>query len=340
MEISKPDYTFLWSSGGSIVAPSNVKIQTGWTAEVPPFQWENWSQNRQDQAISHILQKGVSVWSSAGEYWFTTNGERSYVQGSDGQIYVALQDSVGQDPTTATAFWRLAFPTTGRLVRTSVYRNSGGVLQVSVNGAAYVTASSTFIPLTTTAFVIAEVLGAGGGGGGTTGTGAAQTAAGSGGGGGGYAKSIITAGFSGVTVTVGAGGTSSAGNAGTSGGTSSFGGLLAASGGSGGTLGSAASNTSTVPVGQAAGGNGSGGNIFNAIGGIGTYALYAPSSVSGAGGGTVFGGGAPFASGISSGNNGVSPGAGGSGGTLPPSSASGAAGGAGANGLVIIQEFS
>lgn len=47
-EISKPDFQYVWASGGSIVAPSNVKIQTGWTAEVPPFRWENWSQNRQD----------------------------------------------------------------------------------------------------------------------------------------------------------------------------------------------------------------------------------------------------------------------------------------------------
>lgn len=113
-EISKPDYTYLWSSGGAIVAPSNVKIQTGWTAEVPPFQWENWSQNRQDAAISHILQKGISVWSSTGEYYFTTSGERSYVQGSDGNIYVSVADSVGQDPTTdaTDTYWKRAFTST------------------------------------------------------------------------------------------------------------------------------------------------------------------------------------------------------------------------------------
>ncbi len=110
-EISKPDFTYLWSSGGSLVAPSNTKIQTGWTAEVPPYQWENWSQNRQDQAISHILQKGISVWSLTGEYYFTASGERSYVQGSDGSIYVAVADSVGQNPVTDTTatYWKLAF---------------------------------------------------------------------------------------------------------------------------------------------------------------------------------------------------------------------------------------
>jgi hypothetical protein len=112
-ETNKPDYTNIWASGGAIVAPSTVKQQTGWTAEVPPFQWENWAQNRQDQAISHILQKGISVWSTTGEYYFTSGGERSYVQGSDGKIYVAVADSVNQNPVTDTShtYWDVAFLT-------------------------------------------------------------------------------------------------------------------------------------------------------------------------------------------------------------------------------------
>lgn len=107
----------MWASGGAIVAPSNVKIQTGWTAEVPPFQWENWSQNRQDQAIAHIFQKGISVWSSTEEYYFTTSGERSYTQGSDGSIYVAVSDSVNQNPVTdvSNTYWRKAFAEAGSI---------------------------------------------------------------------------------------------------------------------------------------------------------------------------------------------------------------------------------
>lgn len=95
-EITKPDYTTLWSSGGAIVAPSNVKIQTGWTAEVPPFQWENWSQNRQDQAIAHIIQHGISVWDAATEY----QANKSYVTGSNGTIYKALTTNTNINPTT------------------------------------------------------------------------------------------------------------------------------------------------------------------------------------------------------------------------------------------------
>ena len=110
-EISRPDFTYQWSSGGSIVAPSNTKIQTGWTAEVPPFQWENWSQNRQDNALVHIFQKGISTWSSTQDYYFAASAPKSFVQGSDGLIYEAVQSSTNQNPTTDTTntYWRLAF---------------------------------------------------------------------------------------------------------------------------------------------------------------------------------------------------------------------------------------
>jgi len=116
-EVSKPDFSYQWSSGGSIVAPSNVKIQTGWTAEVPPFQWENWSQNRQDNAILHLFQKGISEWDAASNYYFTTSGVRSYVQGSDGHIYVAVADSLNQNPVTDTShtYWDVAFITPSSL---------------------------------------------------------------------------------------------------------------------------------------------------------------------------------------------------------------------------------
>lgn len=110
-EVTKPDFSYVWSSGGANVLPSAVKIQTGWTAEVPPFQWENAIQNRQDNAIVHLFQKGISEWDANSNYYFTASGTRSYVQGSDGIIYVAVQDSIGQNPTTdlSDTYWKVAF---------------------------------------------------------------------------------------------------------------------------------------------------------------------------------------------------------------------------------------
>ncbi|MEB2535916.1 hypothetical protein SB394_02905 [Burkholderia sp. BCCIQ04A] len=226
---------------------------------------------------------------------------------------------------------------TGRLLRTTVYINSGGTLQSSVDGAAYSNASSTFTALTLTTSVEAEVLGGGGGGGGAASTGSGQVSAGAGGGAGGYARKRIMSGFSGVAVTVGAGGTGSAGGAGTAGGSSSFGALISATGGTGGSLGAAASSSTNSLNGGAAGGIGSGGTI-NSAGGVGQAAFYAPIAVSGKGGASMFGEGAAPVSGTSAGNSSVSYGSGGSGGSLGASSAA-AAGGNGSGGLVIVREY-
>lgn len=144
-EISKPDFSYQWASGGAIVAPSDVKVQTGWTAEVPPFQWENYLQNRQDNAILHLFQKGISEWDALSNYYFTTSGTRSYVQGSNGLIYVALQDSVGQNPVSdlTQVYWKPAF------IDTNSFAGSGPIVGEFLGIKTNVTAASA-----TTSFTI------------------------------------------------------------------------------------------------------------------------------------------------------------------------------------------
>lgn len=255
-EISKPDYTFLWSSGGAIVAPSNTKIQTGWTAEVPPFQWENWSQNRQDQAIAHVLQHGVAVWDAVTEY----QAGKSYVTGSNGKVYVALQTNTNQNPTTDTSevYWADPF-------------KSGFVALTT-------TSSWTVPPILKLGLKKASVEVYGGGGGG----GLRATSPGAAGGGqGGIAYKIVDlTGVSTVAVTIGAGGIGATvdGNTGGAGSTSDFGGFVSATGGTGGTSGAVAQ--------AATGGVGVGGTL-NTTGGTSGIGLQAASAgvIGGEGGG-------------------------------------------------------
>lgn len=114
-EISKPDYTYMWASGGEVVAPNLVKIQTGWTAEVPPYQWENYLQNRQDKMLVHINQHGIPQWDALTEYF----AGKSYTLGSDGVVYKAVANSspstTTQDPTTdvSDTYWTVAFAEPG-----------------------------------------------------------------------------------------------------------------------------------------------------------------------------------------------------------------------------------
>lgn len=107
-EILLPDLTLQWSSAGDILKPSDSKIQQGWQAEVPPRQWFNWLDNRQDEAIAHIAQHGISVWSGTLEY----QAGKSYVQGSDGLVYKAITTNTNINPVGgASGNWESAFIT-------------------------------------------------------------------------------------------------------------------------------------------------------------------------------------------------------------------------------------
>lgn len=232
---------------------------------------------------------------------------------------------------TATGGQILSEPiTSGRLLNVQVFNTAG---------------TFTYTPTPGTNKVRVTVQGGGGGAGGCAATGASQTAIGSSAAGGGAAVSLLTSGFAGVSVVVGAAGVggSAGANAGTAGGTSSFGSLLSATGGG---LGAAGIIVSVLPnlSGVTAGGLGIGGNILNAGGNAPSYALAAQANgiSSGSGGNSpLFGGGGyPVAivSGSTAGQNATSPGGGGSGAAATASSAA-KAGGNGFAGLVIVEEI-
>lgn len=218
VEITKPNFNNgLWASGGAIVAPSNTKIATGWTAEVPPFQWENYAQNRQDQGIAHILQHGISVWDNLTEY----QAGKSYVQGSDGLLYLARTTNTGVNPVTDSSFvnWTKAF--------------SGGLLNVQVFSSA---GAFTYTPTPGTGYIIADIQGGGGQGGGSPTGAAGNVSLGSGGHSGAYA--LIRLNMTGIATIAGqvgaGGGSAGAGAVGQTGGTSSLGPYATCPGGAGG----------------------------------------------------------------------------------------------------------
>lgn len=196
----------------------------------------------------------------------------------------------------------------------------------------------TYTPTPGTNKVITEVQAAGGAGAGSPATAAGQASIGSGGGAGAYAKSLFTTGFSGVTVTVGAGGTGVSGAAGNNGGPSSFGALVSCQGGRGGSpsgpsggLFYSLSTSSTAP---------SGGNIQSNIGqGSDLAIVFSTNSIIfGRAGQSLFGAGAPSGGSGFAGVAATSPGSGG-GGTALTSSLAALTGGAGAPGIVIVWEY-
>lgn len=114
-EFLKPTgLNILWASAGDILDPGDTKYQTGWGIEIPPRQWENYIQNKQDNFIAHANQHGICVWDSETEYQWTALGTKSLVMGSDGAIYRALTTNTNQDPTlTVGVHWEIAFSNAG-----------------------------------------------------------------------------------------------------------------------------------------------------------------------------------------------------------------------------------
>lgn len=203
------------------------------------------------------------------------------------------------------------------------------------------TSSGTYTPTAGTKFIIVEQVGGGGGGGGVPATSSTAYTASAGGGAGAYASGIFTSGFSGVTVTIGAGGTGgpAGANTGGNGGTTSFGSLLIAPGGVGGGPGVAGMTTPHMVPNGGASAEPTGANIVGFAGVASTTAFaYTIGNILGSSGASCpfgTGGWQPSASGFRSGSG---FGSGASGSNQGPSLAA-AAGGSGQPGVVIVWEY-
>ena len=101
----------IWASLGDVEAPTDAKMETGWVAEVPKAQVENWVQNRQDAFNAHVNERGIAEWDATTDYI----ANKSYVQDSSGTVYRAVQNTgpstVVQNPTTdgTNTYWVVAF---------------------------------------------------------------------------------------------------------------------------------------------------------------------------------------------------------------------------------------
>lgn len=213
----------------------------------------------------------------------------------------------------------IATPSVGSLVSVQVFSTVG-------------TATYTANPLANS--VVVEILGGGAAGSGAVATGASQASAAGPGGAGGYIRTRITAGFNGVTVTVGAGGTGVTGGAGVSGGSSAFG-AISAGGGTSGSVTAAVAGTAYAPPGP--GGTVSGGSIVNAPGGISSFGSLAVATVGGlvivgSGANSIYGtGGTTVANATGFGSGGA--------GSVNGASSAAKTGSGGVQGIVIVYEY-
>ena len=104
---TKPLVNKVWGATSTkILAPSDSKIATGWLVEKPPLQTFNFLDNKQDTMLAYLNQQGIPEWDSNTEY----QAGSSFVQGSDGLVYRAVDTHVNYNPVgDAGTHWLLAF---------------------------------------------------------------------------------------------------------------------------------------------------------------------------------------------------------------------------------------
>lgn len=108
---NKPDVNKPFAVNGTKVAPSETKIAQGWVEEIPPMEWQNYLQNRNDQFLAHVNQRGIPMWDSVTEY----QAQTSYVMASNGVIYRAKQTNTNVNPLldTTNTYWEIPFEQRG-----------------------------------------------------------------------------------------------------------------------------------------------------------------------------------------------------------------------------------
>jgi hypothetical protein len=136
----KYDMTDVWASSGDKIAPDSAKIAAGWGVEVVPRQWWNWFENRQDNNIAYLMQKGIPEWDQFTEYQIN----KSFVQ-RNGIVYKATATSINSDPVALTS-WVRAFPDY------TVSLNALGALTPAADRAPYFNGTSTAALMTVTSF--------------------------------------------------------------------------------------------------------------------------------------------------------------------------------------------
>lgn len=112
MEFLKPDnLNIVWASGGDRLYPGDTKYASGWGVEIPPRQYFNEIDYKQDQMLAHLNQHGIPVWDSETEY----QADQSYVQGSTGTVYRCVLTHTNQNPDldVSNTYWIIAFASAG-----------------------------------------------------------------------------------------------------------------------------------------------------------------------------------------------------------------------------------
>lgn len=122
--MTRPTIDSVWGSTGSAIDPGDTKVNTGWVSEIPPFETQNFWQNRTDLLLQDIEDNGIMTWDA-----LTTYSLGSWVMATDREIYKSIATpNTGSDPVSSP----LAWTSFSSLVTTSAATESqAGIIELS-----------------------------------------------------------------------------------------------------------------------------------------------------------------------------------------------------------------
>jgi len=123
----------VWASGGDRIYPGDTKYATGWQVEIPPRQYFNEIDYKQDQMLAHLNQHGIPIWDNETEY----QADQSYVQGSTGTVYRCVLTHTNQNPDldVSNTYWIIAFASAGDFYTAA--ESDARYAQIANNGSDY-----------------------------------------------------------------------------------------------------------------------------------------------------------------------------------------------------------
>lgn len=93
----------LWADSGSRSTIPPIKVKQGWTAEKPPFEYENERRHFQEETLAYIYQNGIPEWHVQQEY------PKHALCRVGAVTYRAIANTTGDNPATTPAKWKRAF---------------------------------------------------------------------------------------------------------------------------------------------------------------------------------------------------------------------------------------
>jgi hypothetical protein len=97
--VDKPVMPSIWANDGVRLTPSDAKKETGWVAELPAAEHENYIENRQDTYIAHLNERGFPEWDTVTDYF-----RNAYCYFVD-NVYIALIGNTGRAPDLSPQHW-------------------------------------------------------------------------------------------------------------------------------------------------------------------------------------------------------------------------------------------